>query len=96
MSGHTPGPWRADSNEGRWHDIYARERAVAIGDTCERDGSIGPEEDRANALLMAAAPELAEALEAMLKCYGRIPAGTTDPSPIREARAALSRARGEA
>lgn len=71
MSKHTPGPWVADDNEGfsMWK-IYSRMSpsgsgvqgpcvAEVIGDSAEAD---------ANALLIAAAPELLEALYIVDAC----------------------------
>lgn len=53
---HTPGPWEADDNEGFsiWR-VYGGSKSIAevIGDSAEAD---------ANARLIAAAPEMFEAL----------------------------------
>lgn len=60
---HTPGPWHATIKITR-HPVYD-ERANLIC-TVERDGN---EEDKANARLIAAAPELLAALEAVAACW---------------------------
>lgn len=78
MSGHTPGPWETDgaTEKGRrYHEITAvqtpeRFYAYGIAHTLDRDQEIGEDEDRANALLLAAAPELVEALEGLLEAEG--------------------------
>ena len=68
MSGHTPGPWEADgaTTPGglgrRYHEIFGA-GGTAIAHTADRDPDMGSGEDHANALLLAAAPELADALE---------------------------------
>jgi len=58
---HTPGPWEAHENG----HIYAEERASAVARIFEnsyhRDG-----EAQANARLIAAAPDMLTALEAMI------------------------------
>jgi len=63
MSGHTPGPWKF----GEYKNIYAydqgplgRSRVVALAPAVELAG--GRDEQRANARLIAAAPDLLEAL----------------------------------
>jgi ketosteroid isomerase-like protein len=100
---HTPGPWR---NEGgisaTWEDgeevqvcalfttkwTYTEPDAHAKNDRMRR-------ESEANARLIAAAPELLEALEAVMS--GQI-GGTPDLDAERfqKARAAIAKARGEA
>jgi hypothetical protein len=56
MSKHTPGPWRSDLDKGEWYVVDAEHTIVA-----ELPGAYG-EAQRANAHLIAAAPELYEAL----------------------------------
>lgn len=78
MSKHTPGPWEADRASDhesgiyhqidapapRWTDEDRRVKLpVTVCDTSNRSHLIDPEEDAANALLIGAAPELADALE---------------------------------
>lgn len=57
MSGHTPGPWRFDAEYGR---VEADGRRVC--DMPSAGLSLYPEEYEANARLIAAAPEMLEAL----------------------------------
>jgi hypothetical protein len=80
---HTPGPWFAIENCCFW-EIRTSEFEYGgeqIGDACA-SGFIGGAEDNpvevANARLMAAAPELLEALEAMLAIYPYPDNDTTD------------------
>jgi hypothetical protein len=65
MSGYTPGPWQFNLNI-----ISAENEVLAAGGwpICVTDGST-EEEAEANALLIAAAPELLEALEAVLVAW---------------------------
>ncbi len=90
MSKHTPGPWFVTGNmtlyvESRIGGGLAQEIA-AVGPT-EADSGYGPQQ-RANADLIAAAPDLLRALECLLE-MGHAKAGDL-------ARAALAKARGEA
>lgn len=90
MSDHTPGPW-AVFRPGRWgHEgIYdwtvvsvARDRAI-----CDGDGD--------NAQLIAAAPDLLEALEELMACkQGEF--CEQYPAAYKKAQAAIAKARGEA
>lgn len=62
MTKHTPGPWKAN-----WNKHYFQidsERDGQIGDACASQFITGnTDKGKANAKLMAAAPELLEALE---------------------------------
>lgn len=60
MSKHTPGPWVAydDSNDGKTNRV----EIVAKGKTVARIYHSVPDEDLSNARLIAAVPELLEAL----------------------------------
>lgn len=111
MSGaaFTPGPWHyGDEDESvvgvHYVDVHAGEyctasyRCTASVEGPFVDGEFGPldEETRANARLIAAAPELYEALEALVKEANGFelwqrPYGTLEP-----AMAALAKARGAA
>jgi hypothetical protein len=72
MTGHTPGPWHVEPEEwteGRGSAICSKGGIVAI---------IDPEvcmsaEDRANAHILAAAPELLEAAKDALESLRRLP-----------------------
>lgn len=92
-SKHTPGPWfhYDDRSSTERHEIVAMGKTVArvyCTNGCEA-------EDKANARLIAAAPDLLEACEAMLEEMqvweteqGEHPAATL-------ARAAIAKAKGE-
>ena len=81
MSGrHAPGPWSA----------------VLGGDpqVVNEDGTLAKVASNANARLMAAAPELLEALEMMLENANRY-GWDFDSDDYRQARAACNKAKGE-
>ena len=69
MSNHTKGPWHRNVPPAtKYTTIFAgRNTHVARVVT---DGGLTPEEVEANCDLIAAAPELLKALEAMLQIYG--------------------------
>ena len=100
MSDYTKGPWKygaeLSSRTGEWlisFDAGNRGRGIGIAET--RPGS-GQEE--ANARLIAAAPELLEALEWVLGEYQVIftdETGKTENEAIAFARAAIAKAKGE-
>lgn len=115
MAEHTPGPWDTGSDE---HNICAerdgRRVIVAMtshditGDTLSGPSGCGNEhrECHANARLIAAAPELLEALEDIndaLMVDGDCPAGCggsnehghSENCPILTVRAAIFKAKGE-
>lgn len=89
---HSPGPWVA-CDPGDYSDYDGRS-VVILNDDRKIAAAIGQDDVAvANARLMAAAPELAEALKAMLDVEG-----TESIDELRAAaargRAALARARG--
>lgn len=71
---HTPGPWRVNDNPMAMSEycILAESRGTGFGASVatanQREGynSLSPEEAKANASLIAAAPELLEALMELL------------------------------
>jgi len=97
---HTPGPWHweADSVKGDCFNRI-RYRVTAVGKTITQvyyssfeGGTTNAEND---ARLIAAAPELLQCLEALLKvCDEELDPKRTPE--MREARAAIKRAKGEA
>lgn len=97
MAQHTEGPWVANSS----HDgLGWRVESDAVGypndGWCVCSELIGPDAD-ANARLIAAAPELLEALEGLLRGLGPngyvLPAGA--PATVK-ARAVIAKAKSEA
>lgn len=77
---HTPGPWELDSakdGDSRYQIINGQlpkgingDFGYPVADTMNRHHCIAPEEDEANGQLLAAAPEMLEALEAIAKDCG--------------------------
>ena len=101
MAKPTPGPWQAgrpdmstivDGIASKW--IYAGDQYVAIA-----SGRIQGvwDEVMANARLIAAAPDMYEALEELLGPYDLTESGARKryDAAIEKARAALAKARGE-
>ena len=94
---YTPGPWEA---MGTWvrspmHQPEGLPRGVQIAEC--RDGYFLPftEEAKANARLIAAAPELLEALvEALAFCEANTYGGDDTAALIVKARAAIAKAAG--
>lgn len=102
MASHTPGPWEIGEEQfGAQVMVFAGEREVA--DCGHNFSDCGNEEDRANARLIAAAPELLAALDRLLETVEDEMVGLIDRKTIRarkvanitEARAAIRAARGE-
>lgn len=67
---HTPGPW-AIKREG----VIAQQSSGEVVATCGYKVAVGSDEDDANARLIAAAPELADALDNLI---GALPADMDD------------------
>lgn len=99
MGGWTPGPWLISPTGPVMHG-YSQPYAVACHPTlnlvcgCFGDIAGGEEQAHANAHLIAAAPSLYEALEALLSLNEYMGRGEDNPAFAR-ARAALAKARGE-
>jgi hypothetical protein len=105
-SKHTPGPWKAQPREfpeGQWF----LEGQWEVVSTCEIEWLIAAaaphidgDPDEANARLIAAAPELLEALISATRClawhveeHGR--SGAMDGVTLERARAAIAKAKGD-
>lgn len=90
---HTPGPWSVldHTKEPPTQEILCLpETGFAL--ECEAFESIS-DTDRANANLIAAAPDLLEALESL---YGAIDSCVDlTPEVLKQARSAIKKARGE-
>jgi hypothetical protein len=82
---HTPGPWRVHDNGLGEFSVLACHETMRIA-SC----SIGQISDHANARLIAAAPDLLDALERIAEHESRY----QDSASYREAVAAIARARG--
>lgn len=100
MSEHTPGPWSArekdpnewciDANERRLHAGPWTSMSVVYG--CDDDEN-GPQIAKANASLIAAAPDLLEALERLVAGCDRLMVSQIDG--LADARGAIAKARGQ-
>ena len=89
MTAHTPGPWITDSKERTDTARYIMAAARPFPHTIARIDLVNRAEDEANAALMAAAPELLEALEALIS-----PVGVVMLHDLDRARAAIAKVRG--
>lgn len=95
MSGYTPGPWEVDEDSLRGSSYVAIhgdgwvEFASVV--TRMKDGKESPE-GRANARLIAAAPDLLEALDALVNMPSDMTAERV--AALDAARKALTKARG--
>ena len=89
MNKHTPGPWSIDAEPGQGVFVYGDASPLDTDDICEVKWRASDETTLANARLIAAAPELLEALEELCSTLGEC--GMT----VR-ARAAIAKATGEA
>ena len=90
---HTPGPWHAVSN-GRYIEINIGESQYdpSIAECCPSKFSFNEDVEKANARLIAAAPDLLEALELALFVRGT----SDDTSAVRiKMEQALKKAKGE-
>ena len=99
---HTPGPWSFDHDWHRLPSIMANGLLIA---TCPKLGSPNRNsrtvEQEANACLIAASPDLLEALEAMtalaVREYSYLAhEGTPESAVLKQARAAIAKAKGGA
>ena len=99
MSAHTPGPWKAEPNfrsSGWFVDQPTGARRIALVN--ERDASIERPECEANARLIAAAPELLEALKDVHRFLNEEPTARTLQQKMTidaVVRAAIAKATGE-
>ena len=92
---HTPGPW--DVAQGNGREVFAREFPVAYaydGTTGKPTGDDIPERAQANARLIAAAPELLEALEA-ITATSTLQTTEAFTAAIKRAEAAIRKAKGD-
>jgi hypothetical protein len=97
MSKHTPGPWNIGTKNGARVWSENGETLIADADASE---SLRKEIKKANARLIAAAPDLLEALTKLLDMNERCDAGFAPHVELRfairdMARAAITKATGE-
>lgn len=98
---HTPGPWELDTakdRDGRYHIVNGQlprginpEFGYPICDSSNRHHCITPQEDTANARLIAAAPQVLNALKELVRCVrgGDDTAGVSMDDALMDADAAL-------
>lgn len=91
MSKHTPGPW--DLDEGDLSTVYELETSDPLAEVFSDKSA---EENVANARLIAAAPELLEALEALLAASEKHIFSTECKRERDAARAAIAKAQDRA
>ena len=92
---HTPGPWNCNRSSASGYDIVCSENSPT--DVCvisRRDKTTG--EIDANARLIAAAPDLIEALRAVVATEIYLPDHPQRQAAYRNARAAIAKAEGGA
>ena len=97
MTEHTPGPWEATKTEQcSSHAWFVRpvSGGLIIADVQPALpwGGPSPQVGAADAKLIACAPELLEALEALVEAHDEVPSMLT-PDLWEEARAAIKRAK---
>lgn len=98
---HTPAPWRkkdlSDIGEDFGPKTYWQIKGGAgylglVAGTHDKGFSVTGYMTEADASMIEAAPDLAEALQAMLKRYASHQSGQADPREPAQARAALAKA----
>ena len=100
---HTPGPWFSVKN-GAYKWVESPAHTVCVFYQWNSDGSMSESEDAAaNARLISAAPDLLAALDSLLKTFvddlsecGYDEDDINDHDGVKRARAAISKAKGEA
>lgn len=88
---HTPGPWVADDMRVMWGGYFVA--------ACDGKGDIGrQEESRANARLIAAAPDLLQVALALVSAWDDEPTDFAGEIAyqVKQARAAIEKAGGAA
>lgn len=101
MAGYTPGPWKYDPGAGCKRIKGGKSgahRQAQYNDVAYTVGCYREEVDEANARLIAAAPELLEALEALADSYFQMFPGSIPDyhqGLLNKADAAMKKARGD-
>ncbi len=90
MSKHTPGPWFCENGDNRW-TIWDDEGMACI---CDVHAGIEPDPSEANARLIAAAPDLLAACEALARSFDAVTYAAWTPE-MHAAVAAIAKAKGE-
>ena len=104
MSAHTPGPWLAVVNEpkrgnqGLLYGVAAGAKHRIREHVCHVLDGLGSQNPRADCHLIAAAPEMLEALELLVKLFDAHDDGTDiqrTHSARQKVRAVIAKANGE-
>lgn len=91
---HTPGPWRLrPSSGGRPAIIYGND-GWPVADVATYHGRVSQEQQDANACLIAAAPDLLENLQRMVRLLEVEDARLANFGEVEAARAAIAKATG--
>ena len=93
MSEYTPGPWRSFTTPSGLSAVECVKRRDHLATIYPQVGFDGIHEGEANARLMAAAPELLQACEAILAADER-GQGLPFSEAMRDARKAIAKAEG--
>lgn len=103
MNKHTPGPWSAVIGSSFWtvEEGGGQRIANTLDSECVFIGSDEYNHSEANAHLIAAAPDLLEALESALEAFEEIQGSCSTDRIIcqeesQKARAAIAKAKGQA
>ena len=87
MNKHTPGPWFSQYDDNGFYEIGSEAVSLRLAFTFGEGDT-----DEANARLMAAAPDLLEALNAMVEYTS---SQEYDHAAVKQACAAIAKAKGE-
>ena len=90
---HTPGPWLTTESTEHWGRVNVTIQAAFTANDIATAWQGNTDTNRANARLIAAAPELLEALETLERLAG-LPSMQDDPARVK-ARAVIAKARGQ-
>ena len=95
---HTPGPWLTTESTEHWGRVNVTVQAAFTANEIATAWQGTTDVNRANARLIAAAPDLLEACELIVSAFDQLapmsPA-RNEPLQINAARAAIAKARGE-
>lgn len=78
---HTPGPWTAERCDTGMEILDMNQESVAVA--CHYGDPYSSIREEANAKLIAAAPELLEALEEILSAWEKLPEGHYPPAIVQ-------------
>ena len=98
MNKHTPGPWKAEPAHRLGFVVYANVEPYVVVESADDEGRYGAIALEADARLIAAAPELLEALEDLVRLAEmsmREAGEYMVDDELTNSRAAIAKARGE-